>query len=146
MTRELIINCPYYLLSRASLAMTSRLKRALADAGYASVRPAYMGVLLCLWTQDGQQVGELGRCAGLEPSTMTGLLDRMERDGLLTRSPDPEDRRAWRVHLTEEGQRAREAMDTVVNDHLATMMEGVPAEHVEIFKDTLRQVLANAAR
>ncbi len=146
MADDLILDCPYYLLYRASLTVTARLKRELAEAGHGAVRPAYLGVLLCLWTEDGRQTGELARCAGLEPSTMTGLLDRMERDGLLRRSPDPDDRRAQRIHITPEGQRAREALDKVVTPLLDSMMADLSEAEVQSFKDTLRQVLANAER
>jgi len=81
MLREPMIDvteCPYYLITRASLACTARLKEALAAAGVGNIRPAYLGVLMSLWSDDGLRAVELGRRAGLEPSTMTGLLDRME--------------------------------------------------------------------
>ena len=35
---------------------------------------------------------------------MTGLLDRMERDGYVTREPDPEDRRAHKIYITDKGK------------------------------------------
>ena len=98
-----LTDCPYYLISRATLVVTAALRRGMAEAGVGHVRPAYVGVLMSLWRDDGLKVGELGRRAGLEPSTMTGLLDRMERDGLLERGPDPTDRRALRILLTQKG-------------------------------------------
>ena len=84
--------CPYYLISRVSLVVTSALKKGFANAGVEQVRPAYLCALMSLWQEDGLKVIELGKKAGLEPSTMTGLLDRMERDGLVSRTTDPRDR------------------------------------------------------
>ena len=97
-------DCPYYLITKASLAATAALKRELDGRGLTDVKPAYLGVLMCLWqgagmdevlgklgAEDGMRITDLGRCAGLEPSTMTGLLDRMERDGLV--------RSEWRMSL-----------------------------------------------
>ena len=74
-------DCPYYLISRSMLAVTSLLKKGFANEGINTIKPAYLSVLLSLWNEDGLKGNELGRRAGLEPSTMTGLLDRMERDG-----------------------------------------------------------------
>jgi len=135
--------CPYYLVSRASLTITAHLKQSFTAAGVAHVRPGYLGVLMCLWREDGQKGVDLGRCAGLEPSTMTGLLDRMERDGLVERRPDPEDRRAQRISLTRAGQDIRSPVTTVVEQTLSRVLHGVPDNELEQLKKTLRQVLSN---
>ncbi len=139
-----VTHCPYYLLTRASLTITAALRRGLEQAGAATIRPAYLGVLMCLWREDGQKVGDLGRCAGLEPSTMTGLLDRMERDDLVQRSPDPDDRRAQRVFLTGAGQRAQGGASRVVGAVLQQALAGVSEGDVQRLRRTLRRILANA--
>ncbi|MHC4108867.1 MAG: MarR family winged helix-turn-helix transcriptional regulator [Planctomycetota bacterium] len=137
-------DCPYYLVSRATLLVTHALRQELRDAGVDHVRPAYLGVLLSLWLEDGLKVVELGRRAGLEPSTMTGLLDRMERDGLLSRSADPEDRRAQRIHLTNKGRDAKPAVSKVMDRALGKILDGVGEADLTRLKKTLRRVLANA--
>ncbi len=48
---------------------------------------------------------ELAEAAGVTRATMTGLIDTLERDGLVTRTPDPTDRRMMSVTLTSHGQR-----------------------------------------
>jgi len=146
LTENDIIDCPYYLLTRASLSATSALRRELEAVGFARVRPAYLGVLMCLWRGDGRKVGELGRCAGLEPSTMTGLLDRMARDGLVQRRADPDDRRAQQVFLTDEGHRAEEPIEVAVAEFLEHMTAGIADGDVQHAKGFLRQVLANSQR
>lgn len=137
------IECPYYLISRVTLVVTSALKKGFAEAGVEQVKPAYLGVLLSLWQEDGLQVARLGRRAGLEPSTMTGLLDRMERDGLAKRVADPRDRRAQRICLTTEGRNIQDTVTVVVDRILSNVFEGIPAEQIKAAKDILRQVLAN---
>lgn len=138
--------CPFYLISRASLVGTSALKRELSAAGVEHVRPGYLGVLLFLWNEDGLKSVDLGRRAGLEPSTMTGLLDRMERDGLVQRQADPEDRRAQRIHLTDRGRSAKQPVRTVITRALERMFEGISQRDQDRLKATLRQVLTNANR
>ena len=61
-------------------------------------------VLALLLREDGAQQKELAAMIDVTAITMTGLLDRMERDGWVVRKKDPEDRRAKRVFLTEKVQ------------------------------------------
>jgi DNA-binding MarR family transcriptional regulator len=137
-------DCPYYLISRTTLVGTSALKRGFAAAGVEQVRPAYIGVLMSLWREDGLNMTELGRRAGLEPSTMTGLLDRMERDGLLYRSADPGDRRALRVYLTEEGVHIQGTVLGVLEQVIAKIFSGISEEDLGHLKGILRRVLENS--
>ena len=55
----------------------------------------------------------LARWASVEQPTMANTLNRMERDGLIVRTPDPDDRRSALISLTKLGrQRASEALDS----------------------------------
>ena len=138
--------CPYYLISRVALCVTSALKKAFASKGVDRVKPAYLGVLLVLWREDGLKAIDLSRRAGLEPSSMTGLLDRMEGDGLLNRSADPHDRRAQRIHLTEEGRGARDPVMKVVDKVLADSFEGISEEEISRTMGLLRRVMTNTQK
>ncbi len=141
-----LLDCPFYLITRASLVVTAQLKSALSAAGIGQVRPSYLPVMMSLWESDGLKVIELGQRAGLEPSTMTGLLDRMERDGFLSRAPDPDDRRAQRVRLTDQGRSVRPAVEQIVDEALETVLARVsPTEQDRLVK-TLRAILASTDR
>jgi len=136
-------DCPYYLITRVSLAATTVLKRGFAEAGLGFVRPAYLGSLVSLWQEDGLKVIDLGRRAGLEPSTMTGLLDRMERDGLVERRTDPADRRVLKIFLTESGVKARDTVVAIVDRTLAGIFSCVDEKEIEALKALMRRVLVN---
>ena len=138
------IDCPYYLISRVTLFVTSTLKKGFAAAGVTAVMPAYLGVLMTLWREDGLKVIDLGRKAGLEPSTMTGLLDRMERDALLYREADPSDRRAQLIYLTETGRKVKLPVLRTVDEVLAEVFKGIDEEEIRHTKDILQRVLTNA--
>jgi DNA-binding MarR family transcriptional regulator len=135
--------CPYYLITRVSLGATAAMKRGFAEAGIGFVRPAYLGSLMSLWREDGLKVIDLGRRAGLEPSTMTGLLDRMERDGLVERRLDPADRRVLKIFLTTTGAGIRETVIGIVDSTLARVLSGVEAGEIDALKILLRKVLVN---
>lgn len=144
MTLNSVRDCPYYLISRVSLAVTSALKKEFIESGVEKVKPAYLCVLMSLWQEDGLKVIELGKRAGLEPSTMTGLLDRMERDDLVTRTPDPHDRRVLRIYLTRIGQSVRTVVLKIVDKVITEVFAGISEDDISQTKNLLRHVLANA--
>lgn len=61
------------------------------------------GQLLCVLMPQPYGMTELGTMLGLAKSSLTGLVDRTAKHGLVRREPDPQDRRAVRVALTDEG-------------------------------------------
>lgn len=83
-------------------------KRALAsireDLEHEMTMPRF-DLLANLTRADGQTLASLSRSMLVTAGNLTGLVDRAARDGLVERRADPNDRRAWRVHLTAKGQR-----------------------------------------
>lgn len=149
----------FHLVSRVALLMTSKLKKELARAGITSIKPAYVSILMCLWEKekvdalvskfgylDGMKMAELGRSAGLESSSMTGLIDRMERDGLVTRSVDKVDRRALRVCLTKTGAEMQQQVLDLLNKTVEAFYLGISDDKIEIFSEVLRTWLVNQNR
>lgn len=80
-----------------------RLTRALAQAGL-GVTPAQARVVMKLHFQGPLSQQELASRTDVEPSTLVGTLDIMEREGLASREANPQDRRAHLVRLTEGGE------------------------------------------
>ncbi|MQY13892.1 hypothetical protein SRB5_40490 [Streptomyces sp. RB5] len=81
----------------------------LVNAVYAESAREYgltsqQGQLLCVLLGRSYGMGELGGVLGLAKSSLTGLVDRSARNGLVAREADPRDTRAVRVVLTEEGR------------------------------------------
>lgn len=74
--------------------------------------PQYV-TLSQLWEQDGQPLKDLAAGNHCTPATMTTIVDGLERKGLVTRQPNPEDRRSLQVRLTDEGERMRGAAPDV---------------------------------
>ncbi|MFR9796217.1 MarR family winged helix-turn-helix transcriptional regulator [Streptomyces sp. MS06] len=77
---------------------------------------------------------------------MTGRLDKLERAGLLRRSPDPHDRRALRVTLTERGLAlVDEAVGAGLDAQTEALGGSLDAEQAELLADLLRRLLAGTA-
>jgi DNA-binding MarR family transcriptional regulator len=97
-----------YLVNRVARLMARDLAERLRPAGVAIGQWA---VLLVLWARDGMTQAELSREVAIEPPTVVRTIDRMVRDGLVTRAPDPDDGRLSRIYLT---QRARSLRDELI--------------------------------
>lgn len=82
--------------------------------------PQYL-VLLSLWAEDGQKVGALGQRLHLDSNTLTPLLKRMEKSGLLRRQRNPEDERSVLVYLSEQGRALEASADGVARCVLDAM-------------------------
>lgn len=90
-----------FALHSTSLAMTKVYKPHLDALGV--TYPQYL-VLLVLWERDGLGVSEIGARLFLDSGTLTPLLKRLEAQGLVDRSRDPEDERRVEVRLTDAGR------------------------------------------
>ena len=96
-----------YLVNRAARELARQLAEELRPAGVAIGQWA---VLMFLWSRDGMSQAELSRVVAIEPPTMVRTIDRMVRDGLVTRVPDRADGRVTRIYLTERGQALRDEL------------------------------------
>ena len=107
------------------------------------ITPPQVFLLSCLARQDGQQPKELADQVCIDSSSLTGLLDRTEKMDLIERRPDPKDRRALRIFLTEAGQKRIAQLEPIVEDVTQRVhkefFEGYSREQVETFLSMLRQ-------
>lgn len=103
--------------------------------------PQYL-VLLVLWEEQPQTVGTLGARLHLDSGTLTPLLKRMERAGLVERARDPDDERRVRVTLTDRGAMLRtEALHVP-----ATLGRGYDAETIADLRERVAALVALLAQ
>ena len=113
--------------------------------------PQYL-VLLVLWEQDKQPVNDIARRLHLETNTVTPLLQRMEKQGLLTRKRGKEDTRQRIVSLTKQGKALEEQAKNIPDclaqqlsdkmEDINCLMDSIPA--LDQLIDGLSQVPAKA--
>jgi DNA-binding MarR family transcriptional regulator len=89
--------------------------------------------------------GELARGYGIDASTVTRLLDRVEKRGLLLRKRSSDDRRIVRLELTRTGRELADRMPEIFVSVLERAVEGLTPEEVDILKRMLRQIHANCS-
>ena len=76
----------------------------------------------------GSTVSELAAAAGIRSTTMTSVLDRLEKRGLVRRGTAPGDRRAVRIEMTDPGRAAAGAIDAAIAAIERRVLAGLPAE------------------
>jgi DNA-binding MarR family transcriptional regulator len=89
-------------------------------------------------------VSELAAAAGSRPSTLTSVLDRLERRGLIRRGPVPKDRRAVLIELTSSGRPAAATIRRAVTDLEQRALGSLPADAIAGLRAAL-QALAQVS-
>jgi DNA-binding MarR family transcriptional regulator len=94
-------------LADVFFTVAHRLKRTVnARVQLHGLSMARLRVLFQLMERPAIRMGELSACVDVAPRTMTSTVEAMERDGLVRRRPDPSDRRATIVSITDAGRRS----------------------------------------
>ena len=127
-----------YLLARVSHTLSGEFHQQLRRRG---VSVPVWRVLASLSGSKGETVTGLAEVCLLQQPTMTKLLDRMVRDGLVTRSQDARDRRVVRVALTPKGETLAEELIRAARQHEATILARFPEMEAMNVKALLRSVL-----
>src|SRR3569623_3041942 len=126
-----------YLTNLAGRLLVRALERRL-EGGFAGPLPVFLAL------NDGAALPqkELARLAAVEQPTMANTLARMERDGLVSREPDPNDRRSTLLRLTRLGKtRADAALLAAGQVNTLAFSALKPAER-PVFIDMLRRIVA----
>jgi DNA-binding MarR family transcriptional regulator len=129
-------------LQRATHATLQLLTAELVDLDLTASEVNALGNLA-----DGlaRTVSELGAAVGTRPATLTGILDRLERRGLITRGARPGDRRAVLIELTADGRQTAALIRQTLADLEQRALGGLPEDAVNQARSVLR-ALTEAAR
>ncbi|WP_174876184.1 MarR family winged helix-turn-helix transcriptional regulator [Acrocarpospora corrugata] len=126
----------------AALVRSSFLVNAVyADSGREHGLTPQQGQLLCVLMAQPYGMSELGVVLGLAKSSLTGLVDRTERNGLVRREPDPQDLRAVRVALTPRGSRLAEEFYSETCRRVEKLSAGLTSAERDTLADLLGRVV-----
>jgi len=110
------------------------------------VTRAQWKVLFKLTRRPGLRQVELADMLDLEPITLCRIVDRLEEAGLVERTRDPDDRRAWRLHVTAQAQPLMEKLTAVGSELVESAFAGIDPQEIEIARNVLARVRENAGR
>jgi MarR family transcriptional regulator, organic hydroperoxide resistance regulator len=121
-------------LEAAVHRVLDHLAAELADLG---LRHAEVNVLAQLPPGAPRAVGELAAATGQRPSTLTGVLDRLERRRLVRRRVNPADRRSFTIELTAAGTRAAARVHAAFADLDERVLTDLPPSAADGFHHVL---------
>ncbi len=90
----------------------------------------------------GASAGQLAKILHLHPSTLTGVLRRLETRGILQRTPGPTDRREARLRLTAAGRAVDRRRARTVEDAVRGVLRALPASKIRTAAEVLRALEA----
>jgi DNA-binding MarR family transcriptional regulator len=102
-----------------------RLARELRRERIAGVSPQQVGLLVAIKYEPGITVGELAAVERVSAAAMSKRISRLERDGLVARTPSETDRRRVGLTLTDEGQRTLRRVRSRRTAWLASRLDGL---------------------
>ena len=100
-------------------------------------------ILYVLWSEDNLPITELAKRTGLAKPTLTSMLDRLEKSGVLKRIPDPNDRRQIRIKLTDAAWALSSKYDLVSDQMVDIFYKGFTEDEIIAFENTLTRIIDN---
>ena len=127
--------CVNYLLTTAQHSVFLKMTEKLSVF---DLTPVQYAILYCLWENDKKSPKEIAERLKLENSTISGILERMEKKGLIKRMISKEDRRFIQIMLTEKGAVLEKDVLAAVDKVNEEVMSVFSKEECENLKTQLR--------
>lgn len=123
-----------FKLGKAMRSLAAHYERSLEPFG---LTPARAFVLETLCAHGSMRFKDLAETVALEGATLSGILDRLERDGWVRREADPDDRRSLFVCLTPKGEESLPGILHAENTAESTLTSHFTALEVQAFAEML---------
>ena len=93
----------------------------------------HLNVMMILGADGALPMNQLADALDVSQASTTGIVDRMEQRGLITRERDPDDRRVTLVQLTDRGRQAIERLGAERRDKLGKLLDELTDEELQAF-------------
>ncbi len=131
---------PFYLMTRTMGEYYGILEQVLKTVGVDQPR---WRALMILGEQNPCRIGDIARRSVIKLSTMTRIIQRMQKEGLVTSAPNPDDNRVIEVHLTDTGAEKLAKVKSVASKVFQKAIDGVDEEHHTQLIETLHVLYDN---
>lgn len=131
-----------FLLTDVARMQRAEFEKRISNAGL-ELTPGEARALLNIDARAGGRQNEIAEKMGVEPMTMSGYIDKLEGLGLVERLPDPTDRRARNVVLTERAQPLLAAILDQASSMIDNVLAGLSENQRDALHRALRQMRAN---
>jgi DNA-binding MarR family transcriptional regulator len=116
-----------FLLSKAYQRVWAIMR---AEIETYDLTPPQFGLLAFLWQQDGLTQAELSEKGQIDRTTVGGLVDRLEKVGLVERRQHPQDRRAYEIYLTDRGRELEGPLSECAGRSLSKFTRGLNEQEI----------------
>jgi DNA-binding MarR family transcriptional regulator len=132
------------LLEVAKLAMLDEFEAELGASGYADIRPTH-GCVFRFVRDDGMRLTRLAELAGITKQSTGELVDDLVDRGYVERVPDPDDRRAKLIRLTDRGREAQRVGFGLIVELESRWEERFGSERIAELREILEAIAAEKA-
>lgn len=131
------------ILATLSREQRKRMDALLTDYG---LHVGQEMLLMNVAEADGCTQNEIAECLGIQPATVTRMLQRVERSGLIERRKDPDDNRVTRVYLTEAGRQQERRLNDLWTTVEGDLVNGMTSAEQALLRRLLMQMLHNITK
>ena len=119
--------------------------KILKEYGIDQINPAQGRILFALWKKDEIPISELAKKTQLSKSTLTSMLDRLEKAGHITRMRPEKDRRTIILRLAEKDRNLQKVYSKVSDEMTNIFYREFSHEEIDEFEGYLKRILTNLA-
>jgi len=126
-------------VNRTAFLMTEEIARRFSAHAY-PLSAQDFGILFRLFKQGPMTQVEIASLMMRDKTTITRRIDGLAKKRLVERNPDPDDRRYFRIGLTDDGNRALQVMIPLVRDFQQEVLSDIPDEEKAVTIKTLKHI------
>jgi len=126
-------------VNRTAFLMTEEVSRRFSSQGYALSAQDF-GILFRLSKQGSMTQVEIAALMMRDKTTITRRIDGLVKKQLVERNPDPNDRRYFRIGLTDQGTEALDVLIPLVRDFQQELLRDIPSSDKQTMINTLKHI------
>lgn len=132
-----------FLISKIKQLGDRVFEKILTAQGIEAFNGAQGRILYVLWQEDGVPIKTISERCGLAITSLTTMLERMEKSGLIIRQQDSGDKRKTLIFLTDKAKALKEDYDAVSDRMSAIFYQGFTEEEIRNFEEHLERIRLN---
>ncbi len=134
-----------FIIVKTGRLIENRLRYNFEDENI-SITPQQWSVLTYLWNEDGISQQKIANVFSKDKTSMTRLLNNMEKNGFIIRRKGIKDKRNKNIFLTECSKELKEKSIKVAEETLAEIIDGVDSQKLKMSKQILKEICTNIER
>ncbi len=135
-----------FLISKIHQVSSRIFNRLLKEYEIHGINSGQGRILFALWQEDNIPISGLSAGTQLEKSTLTAMLDRLEKDGFIERIPSKEDRRKIIIRSTDKNRGLEKKYMAVSREMTEIFYKGMTETAIDEFERRLKEILENLVR